>query len=613
MTGAEAGALFAEIAAELPPVIQESRAVLLGTRDPNGKSCLRFVPLDELEKAFPPRKHGDLNGGPGMRLYELCIWEDKSPLPTDEYAWMQVTLRRDLERTRDRSRAVSAKLAPLAAKTRRLSAWFECCKAPPKGFAAPAMLQASDWPSFCLARTAERAGGAEWHPAKLWSHELESALFALEDLHRWLEFLCENQLSALDFQELCAEMFDEADGQYAPATAESLAEANRQPTDSGPEEDGKERYDSRQCISRFAGGSPLTSLIYNMMEVERQAEGLFRSPAPEAAPFAGAPAEPAGGCPRPLDVPAAPRPAPAAALWMPPDVRGTFAQLRAVLSPANQALWDQAAAMPYERSFMGNHLYRLQTAGVVEQAGKALEQYDKLHPRGTVAELMDVLVYRAGLGMAGLSWGDRFDARLVIAGQKVAELCAAKGEVDRAAGFAEAHKFQYGVYGGGHNYKGLVLTLRQALNTGQMDCIRGTDMIAAAYRNAGLPGFLGVRWVRGTSGHTIGAVEVVAPPPAGDSGGTARPGSGERTAGRQVVTRDSLFSPERGVEVWPDAYMTRHRDIYAAELNGRGLDNYVFLQGYVSKGRSAGTLFKSPVPYLPGWTEDGVEQVGAGR
>jgi hypothetical protein len=44
----------------------------------------------------------------------------------------------------------------------------------------------------------------------------------------------------------------------------------------------------------------------------------------------------------------------------------------------------------------------------------------------------------------------------------------------------------------------------------------------------------------------------------------------------------------------------------------RGLDNYVWAEGYIVRGPNAGTLARAPVPYLPQREKKSVQTVFAG-
>jgi len=72
---------------------------------------------------------------------------------------------------------------------------------------------------------------------------------------------------------------------------------------------------------------------------------------------------------------------------------------------------------------------------------------------------------------------------------------------------------------------------------------------------------------------------------------------------------DGLVSGLTKTEPWPDAYFNGHEwpeglqdsaPPYAVELYGRGLDTYVWLEGYIIRDNNAGLLVKAAAPYLPG-------------
>ena len=584
LSGAEAAGLVGEVEGELGPALEASRAMLLGLRDPNGPTCMTYRETGWTDAGYKPPPKGDLQGGPGNRILQIYYWEHQAAVktPSEDFAWHQGTFRKELAAMRSRSQAASAALKPLLEKIewlhRGLGEWpawqaglgddnarpvravaqRRTATASPgsagglygNGTAAVApTAAATTWPDFCRAQLAEATARRDLAAARRWAGELRAALFALVDLHRWLELVIENQSAALDFQKLGESLFPAMDQEYA------------------------EKYPVMECVSRFPGGSLCITALNNYFEIERQAEGLFRRPEEYAAA-----AEKSASA-----LAAAP-----AALWLTPDVRQAFAALRGRLSPALAQKWDQAAGLAYERSFLENHLFRTQRAGVLEGLGVSLERFAARQGDGTVDELMDVLVYRAGLGMSAFEWADRYDPRIVAAAGKL-------GGTGRREALVAAHRWAYGeVYRGSENYKGMVLSLRAALDTNKYDCIRGTDLIGALYRNAGWPGFLNVRWSRGESGHTIAAV--------------ATTGQDGR---RRIVTLDSLFATDQAEGAWPESYTKRRGTLYSVELNGRGLDNYLMLEGYLLLGPSAGTRVRMAVPYLPGRGTAGVEKVSA--
>jgi len=572
-SGKEVSARFAVVQRDLIAALDASRALLLGKRDPSGSTCQPFKPAGHTDAGYKGPPKGDLDGGPGNRMLQIYYWQhmEGPKSATEDFRWHQTTLRHELETMRARSRDASARLRPVLAAAAyvadALSHWREVPQDMPLHMTD--LREAAPWPEHCRARLEDALCRRDVAAAKRWSRELHAALFALEDLHRWLEFVATNQLANLDYQKLGESLFTECQDDY------------------GGED--QEPYSAPAVISRFPGGSLCVTALNNYFEIERQAEGLFKAPREYTKAADAARDLTVGPCEWPADKPAPPRTPSPAAVWMPPPLRDAFIEMRERLGALNQRAWDRAASLPYERSFVANHLHRAKAAGVLDALGTALERFSARHRKATVAELMDILPYRASLGMAGLEWGDRYDARLMEASRELT------GD-DRRTALLSAHWFaQHDVYKGKENYKGMVLTLRKALDDGKYDCIRGTDMIAAVYRNAGWPGFLNVRWCRGTSAHTIGAVEV-----AGDGGE------------RRILTVDSLFPTPRAQGAWPDSYVTGHRDLYSVQLNGRGLDNYVWLEGYILRGPNAGALVKAAVPYLPGHEHAGRTSLAPG-
>jgi len=364
------------LARDLPVTVSVSRKVLLGTRDPNGPSCVRQFKTGATDKGPIPPPKGDPNGGPGLRQLDLYYWNHTADSPSKDFAWHQKEFRQFVEsmdranrRVRERffagSPSVVGRVEDVAHQLTQMGTLEP-------GWGVTTTLPATDgWPERCLVELSAAVDAGDLAASRRWAAELTEAMRSLEDVHRWLALLLENQLTVLDFQRQCKEMFTAADDDYAPG-----------------------EYRPPMCISRFPAGSQLISGIANFFEIERQGERMFAWPDGYVAATGTV-----------TDVPAAIR--------MPPDLRATFVALRTRLSPANRAVWDHAAGAPYERTFMSNMLFRAQKAGVVDQLGEVLARFDKRHPRAEVWQLMDVLCYRAGDGMSGIEWGDRYDARLM--------------------------------------------------------------------------------------------------------------------------------------------------------------------------------------------------------
>ena len=157
--------------------------------------------------------------------------------------------------------------------------------------------------------------------------------------------------------------------------------------------------------------------------------------------------------------------------------------------------------------------------------------------------------------------------------------------------------------GGWENYEGNVWTLHEALDRRKLDCVRGTDMIGSLYRNSGHAGYYCLRLSAGTAGHTVGAAET-------EPGGRGPLALADPLSvlGTQSKWPDAIF---HGYP-WPSDYPGTRGPILTAELHARGLDNYVFAEGYIVRGPNAGTLLRAALPYLPGRREASERKVYAG-
>jgi hypothetical protein len=89
----------------------------------------------------------------------------------------------------------------------------------------------------------------------------------------------------------------------------------------------------------------------------------------------------------------------------------------------------------------------------------------------------------------------------------------------------------------------------------------------------------------------------------------------------QTSLVDGMMPPMQQPEVWPDAYFAAHpwpapfekkNSPYATELHVRGLDTFVFAEGYIARGPNAGTLVRTAIPYLPLRNKSSSEKVFAG-
>ena len=275
--------------------------------------------------------------------------------------------------------------------------------------------------------------------------------------------------------------------------------------------------------------------------------------------------------------------------------RELFLQLRSVLSADNQKTWDLAARTPYQHSYLVNLLFRARTAELVDDLTTVLKKFDARNPHATVNELMGVMMYR-GHSFGGIEWGDRFQPQLTEAAARIPT-----SDNDLQA-LEAAWKWTNQFYQSPAQY-GVTFTLRDALEQKKLDCVRATDMIAAIFRNAGRTHLGHVRWCSETGGHSVAAYFGELDPP-----------------GKKVLLADGLTPPHEP-EVWPDCYFHGHawpaglennKPPYAMELYARGLDSYVWVQGYIVRGPNAGWLTTAAIPYSKHFSSGAQKKVFAG-
>jgi hypothetical protein len=536
LTVAAAPNILKELATEVPEAMHTSRPVFLGSRNPIGPSCVTPVRTGQVKDTVPVNP-GDLNGGPGTTLATLYYF-DRQPIksPLQDFNWHQTRLKTYLENELT-ANADSAQLAiELSEKAQKFSEQAQTWETIPPEIQATGFAETGDWPSYCLSQLDRAVSAKDLEGVKRWSQELASATFSLADLHRWLGFLCENHLTALEFQKQCETLFTSADSMSLP-------------------------YDPQSTTSHFPAGVLSLHGIGNYYEVEHQAERLFSMPKDR------------------LDELALNKHFTPGSVWVTPGVRDTYLEYEGALSADNKRTWELAARKPYEHSFMINMLFRAGELGdMAEEERVALVKFDATHPHATEQELLGNLMYR-GHSFAGLEWSDRYQPQLVDA---ASHLNGSDEDV-----FLAACRWTYDFYKT-HNDYAVTFTLRDAIEKGKLDCVRATDMIGAIYRNAGRPGFTHVRWCAENAGHSVAAVAVHDPD------------------GKVHFEIGDGLTPTKQLEKWPEAYfhghvwpegMEKNSPPYCAELYVRGLDNYVFAEGYIIRGPNAGTMMKSRIPY----------------
>jgi hypothetical protein len=547
LSGAEASALLAKMATDVRKCMDVCRPVLLGSRDPAGHSCIDVVRTgDVTDLSKVPSTRGDLDGGPGTKIGLVCVGLGMTRnTPDEDFAWHQGRLKALLENmavSNGEPRRLSEELAKEAIDfSRRLGA----CTGFPTRFSAAKFSDKGDWPSLCLTSLNEAVAARDLPAAQRWAAEFASAMLSLADLHRWLEFLVANHLTALEFQARCAPLF-------AWATP-------RMP-----------RYVQESDMSCFPAGMLTLHGRGNYLEVERQAEQLFQTPKDRLAEVADR------------------KCVTEASVWMPPCLREVFLKLEEKLSPANRRTWEEAARTPFEHAYLVNMLFRATRGDMVDQLAVVLQRLNEIKPNATLAELMGAMMYR-GHSFGGLEWADRYQPLLM---QAAADL---HGSDEQA--FLGAHRHTYGFFRTA-TYA-VAVTLREAIDKRRLDCVRATDMMGDIYQNSGRARMGHVRMSVGTFAHSVAAVTTA-------DGGQSK-----------TLLLDGMAPMERP-EIWPDAYFRGHAwpagfqnypSPYCVELYARGLDNYIWAEGYIIRDVNAGTLTKAAVPYLPGHEKTTTEKV----
>jgi hypothetical protein len=272
-------------------------------------------------------------------------------------------------------------------------------------------------------------------------------------------------------------------------------------------------------------------------------------------------------------------------------VRECYLKLEGALSSDNRTTWEQAGRTPYEHSYLNCMLFRAWRADAADYLCTVLKKFDAAHPHASVGELMSVLMYR-GHSFGGLEWADRFQPELLEAANSI------PASADDLQAMMSAWKWTHDFYGGPDDY-GMSFTLRDALARRKLDCVRATDMIGAIFRNSGRPRFGHVRWCAENNGHSIAAY------------------FSNRDGKRQTLLIDGLEAPHEP-EVWPDCLFHGHAwpaglsptpTPYCAELYLRGLDNYLWGEGYIIRGPNAGWLVTARIPYSTHRLEDTAQKV----
>jgi len=532
------GGPLARLQAQYDVCKKLSRSVLLGSRDITKGSCVELIKSGQLIDRLPPNK-GDLDGGPGTMLAVLLHFDRQNVHSAiEEYNWHQSRLMSYFDNELQSNQIALLAAEEFYANAQALADEMRTSSSLPRDLTPAGSLDRETWPGYCLSRLSDAVKAKDLSASKRWSEELASAAFWQADLHRWLAFLTSNFQAAIRFQALCYEEFEQADRSNDP-------------------------YNFATSPSNLPGGILTLHGIDNFLELERQAERIFTMPPDRAEELEND------------------KNLTEANIWIPPASRDVFVELQGVLSPENVRTLIDAAHTPFASSYLKNMLFRMETAETIQQQKEVLHRLNGLNPHASMADEMSVLMYR-GHSFAGIEWADRFLPQLM---DESAELPKGKPVDVFFAACLKSHE----VFAKGGKY-GVTFSLRNALDQGMLDCVRATDLAVDLFRNSGRPNIGHVRLTAATAGHAVAAY------------------LGDESNGNQVVVSDPL-KPGDTPQKWPDAYfhgatwpefLQNNPAPSAAELYVRGLDSYVWAEGYVIRGKYAGTLVKTPIPYLPG-------------
>ncbi len=556
MTTLEAGALLRALAEKAVEVLPASKQALLGKRDLSRSA--QYKTEHPISVTFVACREG----GACTRLVYLVTEERNVVTPQADFTWHQETLRPFVEEMRKTYVRLAAEATQLSDVSAALADGIRTWSAVPEGVETQGIFAQGSWIGACMMGLDEALERSDVVQARIWADETATATAALADLHRWADFLLADYLGMLDLQRRAGGAFETWD----------------------PAKFG--RYDPSNVSQSLPAGRMHGVAFKNLTAVEVLAERLFALPrsylrhslAGDLVPVTGA------------------SDGPPSARWLAPDVRRAFARLRSILSPHNARLWDAAVCTPFERTYLENMLLRAVREDVVDHLATVLERYNRREPRGSLDRLMDVIFSRGGDASASSGPAERYDPRMLRA---AADLTGN----DDVEALERAANLTRRAFGGWENYRRMP-SLKAALDHQKFDCVTATDLIGTLYRNAGHAGFYNVRWNAGRRGHSVGAVA------------TDRPGR------PKYWVIDGLDEPGVPAAPWPEVYVDRMPwpgrlaedapPVWTVEVFGRGLESYIWVEGYVVRGPEAGSLVQQAVPYLPAQARSGVARVRPG-
>ncbi len=196
----------------------------------------------------------------------------------------------------------------------------------------------------------------------------------------------------------------------------------------------------------------------------------------------------------------------APALRLSPTARAALAAVeRALDSPAVDRLapvLEQLLQREYGASLADLCLYQAAVMGTTKPLAQRLSRWTETERRPTAEGLWEMLHPLHGSVLASLRPDNAYDPRLL----EWAQTCTAPAVLDR---FVQARDRVNAFYRQhGYNQDQPVSSLRDALDSGLVDCLSATHMHGAVAAAAGITGIVPVRLWRDTTGHSFVALRV---------------------------------------------------------------------------------------------------------
>src|SRR5439155_25836734 len=142
---------LADLASLVDRSMRASRPVLLGSRNPQGPSCVAVVRTGELRGKVPDNP-GDLNGGPGTTMVAIyCFNRQGNTSPLKDYEWHQGRLRTYLQNEQASNQPAEQLAHELAERARLFADAADEWEQIPSSLSPVQFHHDETWPGYCMA------------------------------------------------------------------------------------------------------------------------------------------------------------------------------------------------------------------------------------------------------------------------------------------------------------------------------------------------------------------------------------------------------------------------------------------------------------------------------